>query len=148
MTTMNITVLGDLNLTVSPGDPAPVIERLDSIMNAQDQLVLDISAVTDGLVAATAKIEKIGAETDALNASIAALQAAIEAAGATSNGVLMALATLKAQAAVLAAATQTVDDKVPDAPAPVEPPAPAPAPVEPPADVPPVEPPADVPPAP
>jgi uncharacterized protein YoxC len=73
---------------------------LNKIIMTQEELVLELQAVTE-------KVEKIGTETQGLIASVANLEAELEASGNISEDVAVALQALKDQA-------QVVDDLVED----------------------------------
>jgi uncharacterized protein Yka (UPF0111/DUF47 family) len=101
------------------GDHLNLVEKLESIMNTQEQLAMQLNALT-GTVA------KIQGETQTLLTLVASLEAAVIAAGSVKPEVQAAMDALTAQIAV-------VDALVPDAP-PVDPAPVDPAPVDPPVD--------------
>ena len=83
-------------------------------MATTEEMIADINSVKEKLTAASAKLTKIGTETDSLQAKIKELEDAI-AAGNVPQSVVDAFNGVKEQAGLLETALQAQDDKVPDA---------------------------------
>lgn len=98
--------------------------KLERLLMNDEQMVAEIQAVEAIVKTSDARILKIGAETTVLLANVAALEAALANAGSLNHEtVVAALNSLKANAQTLDDHAKGVDDQVPDAPAPVDPPA-------------------------
>lgn len=112
-----ITLLGIVTLGRLPDEQQrhkQLLRELKKIMATQTEIVAQLNAVNEKLVAATAKITKIGTETDSLLTKILALEEIINA-GTVSPELQAALDAVKAQADVIESTATGVDDKVPDA---------------------------------
>lgn len=84
------------------------------------ELAASLAATATALGALNDTVTKIGSETQGLLDRVAELTTAVENAGNTTPEIDAALAAVIAQQTTLAAALQSVDDKVADAEPPIE----------------------------
>lgn len=121
MATLNI----NLNANINLNSPAFVqinakldqlLQQGNQIMATQAEAAQVLADVQAELTATKALVEKIGTETDGLQAAIAALEEALANAGNVDPALEAAIADVVAASAAVKAAAVVVDEDVPDAP--------------------------------
>lgn len=90
-----------------------LLKKLRTIMATQAEIAAELRAAKDRLVAADARITKVGIETDKLIQTVKDLEAIINA-GTVSQELADALAAVNAQIGVVESTIGAVDEKVPD----------------------------------
>lgn len=97
----------------------PLIDNVNQLSRTMDmnreELASQLSGLASTLNGLNATVTKIGAETQSLLDAVAELTTAVENAGNTTPEIDAALLAVQEQGTALAAALQSVDDKVPDA---------------------------------
>lgn len=92
-------------------------QQVEHLIMDQIELAAQLDAVTAELTATTEQVAKVGAETDSLIVEVQSLKDLLAGSATVPPEVEAALGRVLAQADALKAATQVVDDKVPDEPA-------------------------------
>lgn len=92
-----------------------LLKLIRQIMATQAEIAAELNTTKDRLAAATAKINKIGTETDTLLVKIKELEDVINA-GTVTPELQAAFDAVKTQVDALETAATVADDKVPDAP--------------------------------
>lgn len=90
----------------------------------QSEIAAQLVTLNQTLTDIGSGVSKIGSETDTLNTKIQELTDIINAGGDATQEVIDALAAVQTSASALQVLVQSVDEKVPDAPAPEPEPAP------------------------